>query len=68
LLKGVKGLWAKAALYIRDVRVELRKVLWPSRRQTVAFTSIVIVAVVVVAGLIWVADSSFGLVLGLLLR
>jgi len=68
LLKRVKGWWARVAHYVREVRVELRKVLWPSRRQTVAFTSIVIAAVVVVAGLIWVVDSSFGLVLGVLLR
>jgi preprotein translocase subunit SecE len=68
LLKRAKGWWARAAHYIRDVRVELRKVLWPSRRQTVAFTGIVIAAVVIVASLIWVVDSSFGLVLGMLLR
>ncbi|MEW6523291.1 MAG: preprotein translocase subunit SecE [Bacillota bacterium] len=68
MLKGVKGFWTKAVQYLKDVRFELRKVLWPSRRQTVLFTSIVIVAVLIVACLIWVVDSSFGLILGVLVR
>lgn len=68
MLKGVTGFWVKVVQYLKDVRFELRKVLWPSRRQTVLFTGIVIVAVLIVASLIWVVDSSFGLVLGVLVR
>ena len=45
--------------FVREVRAELRKVSWPTRRELVAFTGVVFVSVVVVATLIWVIDTSF---------
>ncbi len=45
--------------YAREVRAEAKKVVWPDRRQTVAFTIVVVAMVVIVAGMIWIADSIF---------
>jgi len=45
--------------FIREVRAELKKVAWPTRRELVAFTGVVFVSVVVVAALIWIIDASF---------
>ena len=45
--------------FVREVRAELKKVSWPSRRELIAFTGVVFVSVVVVATLIWVIDMSF---------
>lgn len=42
--------------YLREVRAELKKVLWPGRRETVAFTTVVLVSVAIMAVLIWVMD------------
>ncbi len=68
MLTTIRTWYSKVVHYLKDVRFELRKVLWPSNRQTVFFTAIVIGAVVFVAGLIWVIDSAFGLVLAAIIR
>ncbi len=68
MLSRITVLGKKLIRYFKDVRSEMRKVLWPGRRQTVVYTGIVMVACVFVASLTWVADSIFGLFLGLLIR
>jgi preprotein translocase subunit SecE len=53
--------------YFREVRTELRKVVWPDRRQTVIYTGVVLISVVLVAMLIWVVDALLSQILSLLL-
>lgn len=50
--------------YLREVRGELRKVVWPDRRQTTVLTSVVILSSALVAVIIWAFDK---LVSGLML-
>lgn len=45
--------------FVREVRAELKKVAWPTRRELIAYTGVVFVSVVVVAALIWIIDTSF---------
>jgi preprotein translocase subunit SecE len=42
--------------FFRDVRAEMTKVIWPSRRDTVRYTVTVIVFSVVMAGILGAAD------------
>jgi len=53
--------------YLREVRVELRKVVWPDRRQTIVYTGVVVVSVVLVAALIWVVDTILSGILSFIL-
>ncbi|MDF1588923.1 MAG: preprotein translocase subunit SecE [Gammaproteobacteria bacterium] len=46
--------------YIRDTQVEVRKVVWPTRQETVQTTLIVVVMVFVVALMLWAFDSLLG--------
>lgn len=46
--------------YLRDTQVEVRKVVWPTRQETVQTTLIVIVMVFVVALMLWAFDSLLG--------
>jgi preprotein translocase subunit SecE len=55
----VKELAAKVKQFLREVRVELRKVTWPSFKGAMASTSVVIVVVVIVSIFLGVVD--FGL-------
>ena len=55
----VKELAAKIKQFLREVRVELRKVTWPSFKGAMASTSVVIVVVVIVSIFLGVVD--FGL-------
>jgi preprotein translocase subunit SecE len=50
------GKLGSARSYLTGVLNELKKVHWPNRKETTIYTSVVFVAVVVVAGLIWIFD------------
>jgi preprotein translocase subunit SecE len=43
--------------FLQSAWAELKKVHWPSRQQLVIYTAVVIVSVVIVAALLWIADS-----------
>jgi|GEM_PF-395457 len=57
-----------AKKYFRGVYNELKKVHWPTRREVITYTLVVVVAVIIVAFLIWVFDSLMGQVMQLLFR
>jgi preprotein translocase subunit SecE len=42
--------------FLREVRQELRKVAWPSRRELVAYTMVVLVSVVVLTSFVFGLD------------
>ena len=44
---------------LKEARVELRKVVWPTRVETGQTTAIVIVVVLIVALILWALDSLF---------
>jgi preprotein translocase subunit SecE len=43
--------------FIQDTHIEVRKVVWPSRQETIQTTGIVIAMVLVIALMIWAVDS-----------
>ncbi|PWM79334.1 MAG: preprotein translocase subunit SecE [Phascolarctobacterium sp.] len=45
--------------FLREAKSELKKVTWPTRRELIANTIVVFIAVVFSAILIWVIDSIF---------
>ena len=49
-----------ALSYIRDTQVEVRKVVWPSRQETMQTTMLVMLMVMVAALLLWAVDSALG--------
>ncbi len=53
--KTQKGKWVVA--FFRDSRMELRKVIWPTRQETVQTTLVVAVMVVVLALALWGIDG-----------
>jgi preprotein translocase subunit SecE len=51
---------ARISLYYRQVVAELRKVIWPTRRELVTYTTVVIVFVLVIIAFVSVLDLGFG--------
>jgi len=49
--------------FLRGTLSELKKVHWPSRKEIIIYTSVVLVAVMFVGALIWVFDSALSLIL-----
>ena len=50
---------ARISLFYRQVIAELRKVIWPTRKELVTYTSVVIVFVLVVIAYVTVLDFGF---------
>ncbi|MEU9983922.1 preprotein translocase subunit SecE [Streptomyces sp. NPDC050856] len=57
--RGKKGPLGRLALFYRQIVAELRKVVWPTRSQLTTYTTVVIVFVVVMIGLVTVIDLGF---------
>ena len=53
------GLGARIALFYRQVVAELRKVIWPTRRELITYTTVVIVFVAALAALVALFDFVF---------
>jgi len=56
------------SLFLREVKVELKKVTWPTRKQLIAYTIVVFITVFMIAALIWVIDSFFSVAFRWLLK
>jgi len=55
----LKLIFEKVKQFLKDSKIELRKVTWPTSKQTLASTSVVIIVVVIISVFLGVVD--FGL-------
>lgn len=55
-----EGLIARTRLFVRQVIVELRRVVWPTRKQVTTYTGVVLVFVTALALIVSVLDFIFG--------
>ena len=62
------GLFARISRSLRDIRGEMKKVVWPSKKQVVNNTLVVMAAVAISAVFIGGLDSILGLVIRFALR
>lgn len=54
--------------FFKNVRSELKKVIWPSRKDLTTYTTVVLVACVFAALGIWAVDALFGGLLKLIIK
>jgi len=54
--------------FLQEVRGELKKVNWPTRKEFSVFTGIVLSTVAVVGVFFWILDSAFLAILQLVIR
>jgi preprotein translocase subunit SecE len=47
---------SKSAQFLREVKIELKKVTWPSRKQTIGSTAVVIALVMLISFFLGVVD------------
>ena len=55
-----KEIWG----YLHDAQIEVRKVVWPTRQETIQTTLIVVVMVILVAIILWLLDMFLGWSIG----
>jgi preprotein translocase subunit SecE len=58
------GVFARLVRFIREVWAELRKVIWPNRKQMVTYTAVVLIFVVFMVALVSGLDLAFKQVIG----
>jgi preprotein translocase subunit SecE len=58
----------KIAEFLQQVKAELQKVTWPTRKETYGSTVVVIVLVLIVAVFLWVVDSALSALIQTLLN
>ena len=65
--KKKPGVFARIGKWFKDMKSELKKVQWPTRKQTVNNTVIVIICCIIVGICIWLFDALAGAVITALL-
>lgn len=66
--KGKIGRLERSREFLREIRAELRKVVWPTRKETVNLTMIVIGVSMAVGVFLGLVDFAFGEMFQILLR
>ena len=59
---------SKVFNFINEVKLELKKVSWPTRRELVNSTVVVIISVAVLAVFIWICDMIWSTSINFILR
>jgi len=54
------SVYKKFVKFVKEVRSELKKVIWPTRSQLISYTLTVIVICLLVGAVIWLFDALFG--------
>jgi preprotein translocase subunit SecE len=54
--KEADSFYQKALQFLREVKIELKKVTWPSRKQTIGSTVVVIILVMIISLFLGVVD------------
>ena len=52
-----KRTWGKVAKYFRELRSELKKVVWPKRKELVRACLVVAACILVIGVFIWIVDG-----------
>jgi len=63
----IKNVIAKAMQFFREVRIEIKKISWPLRNETIASTSIVIIIVLIISLFLGIVDVGLSRVIKIIL-
>ncbi len=60
-------MFEKFKLFLKEVKSELKKVVWPTRKDTIASTSVVVILVLIIAAFLGLVDFGLSRVIRLIL-
>ena len=66
--KPKDNIFTKSAQFLREVKVELKKVTWPSRKQTIGSTAVVIALVMIISLFLGVVDFGISSLIRIVLQ
>ncbi|WP_158794602.1 preprotein translocase subunit SecE [Granulicella sp. L60] len=67
-MQQLKSQPARLSEFLKDVRSEMRKVIWPPRAEVQSTTIVVLVTVFIFAAYFWIVDYSIGGAIEYMLR
>lgn len=65
---SIKEKYETAKQFLREVKVELKKVTWPSRKDTLAATAVVLITVMIIAFFLGIVDTGLSTLVKELLK
>jgi len=65
---SIRAKFESAKQFLREVKTELKKVTWPSRKDTLSGTAVVLVAVFIIAIFLGIVDSGLSNLIKQLLK
>jgi len=65
---NLRSKFESAKQFLREVRTELKKVTWPSRKDTLSGTAVVLVTVFIIAFFLGLVDSGLSNLIKMLLK
>ena len=68
VVERVQARWGSTVQFLKEVRVELKKVTWPQRKEIIGSTAVVIVASVLVSFFLGFVDLILQKALGLIIK
>ena len=60
-------MWGKIIQFFHEVKAELKKVNWPTRKETIASTSVVLVIVFIIAIFLFIVDQGLSFLIRIIL-
>ena len=60
-------MWEKIIQLFHEVKAELKKVNWPTRKETIASTSVVLVIVLIIAVFLFIVDQGLSFLIRIIL-
>ena len=57
----------KVVRFFKEIKTELKKVVWPTRKQLVNYTITVLFTCLVVGAIIWIVDFGLAKIIGFIL-
>jgi preprotein translocase subunit SecE len=67
VMDKVKQIFQKIVQFLKEAKVELKKVTWPTPKQTLASTSVVMIVVIIVSAYLGIVDFGLAKVIRLVL-
>ena len=64
----IKGIVDQSIQFLREVKVELKKVAWPSRKQTIGSTAVVLILVFIISAFLGIVDMGLSGLVRLVLQ
>ena len=60
-------MWGKIIQFFYEVKAELKKINWPTRKETIASTSVVLVIVLIIAVFLFIVDQGLSFLIRIIL-